>query len=324
MKIQPVKRYPAPVYPTLGETQDEPGLLARVPRRWSDSSRFAVLLGGSVMLRALLAQAEETSSTTVSTVQQVPEKPGPATAAQAPTPMQQASTVVAPLLAEALEHDGRGSFGCMAVNPPTFLSEDEAVELIRSELAIAGLALEYEVVLNDVPVPNSASRIVTETKKNADGSESFSMRPRRPDEEMPLIKGPYDFDLAAPKRGIYIEYLSARDHDKWAGYPCSTARSYDFPKLARTIAGAWEKRKADKPAVIGIFFDPLAACEERNYYGTSANLEGVDPKLVRLSQEEAAKAGEEERTHLQDKAKEKLRKQVRNFVAFLKQKDLLK
>lgn len=65
--------------------------------------------------------------------------------AQHPYPAQAgAKAVVAPIF----EHgEGRGATGCVVVNPPVFLSEQDAMQVIREELPKSGVSLSEGSVL---------------------------------------------------------------------------------------------------------------------------------------------------------------------------------
>jgi hypothetical protein len=219
--------------------------------------------------------------------------------------------VIAPLLAEALEHDGRGSFGCVAINPPTFLAEDEALELIRTELKAAGLALDESVELDAVPQPKG-SRYNREYEKDAGEDEDpepfISPHKRR----LKLQPASREFDFADRKRAVYVEYLSRRDYDDWYGPAMSTAQYYDFPGFAEGFSDALRERKSGDAAVFGVFFDPLA-----NDDIPAPDTAGLEPELQRLADEAHADAVRLARETIEDRAKEKLRRQVRQFVAFL-------
>ena len=296
MKIQPLKRAREPRYPTMEEARRDPLLLARMPVRWEKNSAFAACLG----LFVVSAQASETP---------LPDHLAAAAASVSPdrrplipessVEARKVASIVAPLLDEALENDGRGSFGCIAINPPSFLSEDEALELIREELEAAGLELEYGTTLDAVPAP-------------VDGAEAVNSFGPRPFENQPakLALQKYSFDWGDADRSVYIEYLSRRDHGAWMKEPCSTVSSYDFPDVARRVVQAFGKYRSDRPVYFGVFFDPLA------HSGVlEPPVTGLDTDLEEMAKEESRKLRKADGNA---DARDKLRRQVRHFVEFLK------
>ena len=322
MKISPVRKYRTPAYPTLFAAQLDSELLSRIPGRWRKSPKFAAALGLLGGLTTRLLVAAEVSDRAVEAKAAVTQAPG----ARRPAPdkpsaardVHQATAVVAPLLEEALQYDGRGSFGCVAVNPPTFLSEDEALEIIRTELEAAGLKLKEDVDLDDVEAPVAGGRGMDaeEVTEDEDGNDrTISVRLRH-DPGMgrasKLAPRSFSFDLADADRSVFIEYLSARDHTDWEGSSMSTVSSYDFPALARKVSNSFQKRRSDKQTVFGVFFDPLARTEI-----VPPQVSGLTREQERVAYQEYRKAQRNEWEHLNVKAKAKLRKQVQNFVAFL-------
>jgi len=156
MKIQPLKSYKPPVYPTMQEARRDARLLERLPKRWKKNSSLAPLIGTGLAFHLagsgckLFAEEKDGVEVRVLAVENEAQ-------AAAKNISAFPVTRVAPILEEALANDGRGSFGCVAVSSPIFLPEHEAVELIRSELERAGLVLRTNVVLEGLNVPGPKS-----------------------------------------------------------------------------------------------------------------------------------------------------------------------
>src|SRR5450759_3640970 len=108
MKIEPIREYMGPRLPTREIVDENPELLRLLPKRWqTNSTVVAALTACLVMTSCRNGQAASTP------------------------------TKVAPVF----EHGkGVGSFGCIAVNPPIFLSEDEARQVIVEEAKRAGIS----------------------------------------------------------------------------------------------------------------------------------------------------------------------------------------
>ena len=347
MRIKPLKTYRAPAYPTIETAGSVRDLLSCIPRRWKDSPRFSSLLGVGLMFKTLIAGAETSvPADTNAPVTQTPDHAGRvADTNDAVQQVQKATTIVAPVLAEALAYDGRGSFGCVAVSPPMILSEAEALDLIQKELKAAGLDIQQGVGLDQVMAPalgrsgftrrtgleqrprlGSGQVVVRPAISTSNSSEFMAVRPAGKlsahppwGEPSELVSRQYVFDFADKGRSIFIEYLCTRDHDAWMGREMSTAYSYDFPALARKVSDAFGKRQSDRKTIFGVFFDPLAGVRLQG-----PDITDLDRAQGRMVQEEYRRAEKEASQHLHEKAREKLCRQVRHFIEFLRQEGLIK
>lgn len=307
MKIRPVQRYPDPNYPLQEQVRQSPELLKSLPTRWEKAPGFAALLGVMALAtaRAEAATAEEGTP---------PPALDPEAAAgkqEASAAAEKAGAVVAPILAEALEHDGRGSFGCVAVSPPSFLAEDEALDLIRAELEAAGLRLRDDAVLEGVMAPTGPGNDTRGEK--GDGRESRVVDDWGNPNQLGLR--PVQFDWVDPDRAVYIEYLTRRDYREWEGLATSTADTYDFPELAQKVVEAYGKYPAGRQTTFGVFFDPLAhpGVEE-------VPVTGLAPEEERLADAEYKQAAA---AAADSRGRDKLRRQVRHFVEFLREEGVL-
>ena len=225
MKIQQINHYRAPEYPTLDETRHDAHLLERLPHRWMSARPLVSLASVGLLAKALTAQADEAPKATPAEIAQKPatQVPHPTREQAAATQTKRLATAVAPLLDEALEHDGRGAFGCVALNPPCFLSENEALELIQNELEKAGLKLKDGMTVEGLEAPVKAK-----------SESAFTSRP----EKVSLGITRYEFDLGDPEKSVAVEFFSRRDHDHWMrdSGSWSSVSSYDFPKLMEQVS----------------------------------------------------------------------------------------
>ena len=302
MKIQAVSAYQgASGYPTLAEIQRTPELLARVPARWEQSSGFAALLGLLALATAPRAEAADNEAAPSAAALDPDVAVAPQDNVVA---VQKTAAVVAPMLEEALDQDGRGSFGCISVCPATFMPEDEALELIRTELEAAGLRLQEGVELDNVMAPVQKPEDAKQQSGPRDWEKGIELGPR-----------PVRFDWADPERAVYIDYLAKRDYRTWAGRGVSLNDSFDFAALARKVAEAYGQHPATNKTVFGVFFEPLA---DRGV---------AQPKLEGLSSEQARRASWEfermEAALKGEKSRDKLRRQVRHFVEFLRKEGVV-
>lgn len=303
MKIQAMPAYRgASGYPTQAEVQRMPELLARVPARWEQSSGFAALLGLLTLATAPRTEAADAEVSAIAPAAAAPDAQAPETAVAQEA--RKTAAVVAPMLEEALDQDGRGSFGCISVCPATFMPEDEALELIRTELEAAGLRLQEGVELDNVMAPIQKPEGAKQQSGPRDWEKGNELGPR-----------PVRFDWADPERAVYVDYLAQRDYRTWQGRMVSLNDSYDFSALARKVADAYGQHPATNKTIFGVFFEPLADPGVAN------------PKLEGLSSEQARRASWEfermEAAVKGEKGRDKLRRQVRHFVEFLEKEGVV-
>src|SRR5208283_1150966 len=129
MNAQPVTRYRNPRYPTRLEVLADRTLLEKhLPPAWKSCAEMAGVV-------TLLLATNSSLGFSQGRIKGVTGKPA----------------VVAPIFAHG---DGRGAVGCVVINPPVFLSEQDAMQVIREQLAKAGVALSAKhVALQDVVIP---------------------------------------------------------------------------------------------------------------------------------------------------------------------------
>ena len=239
MKVKPVKSAPkrAPL-PTALEAAADPTLLSVAPPR-APRGIGAVL--GAGLLGSLLAQtsgcAKESEKPPVATLDADQAVADAKAAERAETARQAVATLVAPILQKAMDEDGRGAFGCVAVDPPIVLSENEALNLIEQEFAKAGIKLRdcYELTgFTRTRTDWSAPR-KPKSKDQEDEwryAESVDGDPARPKKSEP---GSWVFDFATEDGSLLVEFLSLADYDalKDSKYARGgSVSSYNLPRLA--------------------------------------------------------------------------------------------
>jgi hypothetical protein len=200
-------------------------------------------------------------------------------------------TIVAPLF----EHgDGRGATGCIVVSPPVFLSEEEAMQIIREELAKCGVKLGKGSKLKSVHIPHRLLELSTGKITEVETATSQLK-----------LSGEDD------AKKIAVEFIS-KEHYRDVGGPSTRAsvHPYDFKEVAQYVAT--KVREQGKDAVyLGMFYDPVAREPDSK---TPDNETGADRKKRRQKDEEARKA----------QAKDLLRQQVQDFAAWLKEKKVVR
>jgi hypothetical protein len=285
MKIRPVaKAAPSPI-PTAAEAAANPSLLEAAPRR---APRGAGALLGAGLLGGLFAPAA--GGTESAPPPEVPaldaERAADAeAAARAEEAREVYPIVVGPILRQAMEEDGRGYFGCLAIDPPCVFSESEALDLIRQEFAKAGVDLLPDRELAGF-ASNRPDRDKEEENPPAAGEGS----------------GRWRFDLGTEDGTLFVEFLSRLDaialreeKEPYVAMDCP-----DLPACSERVREMMFSRTNGPPATIGLFFDPLvnirlSEADSRNW--------PLDGKAV-----QAHEAAERKLAQL------KLREQVRFFL----------
>ena len=192
---------------------------------------------------------------------------------------------------------GRGAFGCLAVSAPVFLTEDEARQVIQQEAKTAGLEFEPDALtLHGVDVP------VTNLYSCFDVNGGRKPAPAVEKRDLPLD----GFDR---NHNVAFEFVSFQDYADWQTKQpecVSSVSVYDVKDAAAklrdglptTPPGPW----------LGIFYEPAAGS-----VGFTPKPSASARQLTREEQREAARQQDGE----------ELRKQVRDFLQWLKAQGVL-
>ncbi|MBN2704588.1 MAG: hypothetical protein JXR23_10295 [Pontiellaceae bacterium] len=310
MKVQPLKAYKPQPMPMQREFGMDSSFEKPSSNRWQQAARLA---GSCAALQWMLSGAAvaEESATPVVPVASTPDNDHPENYEK---PAEQVVPKVIPLLQEALANDGRGSHGCMAINPPAFLSEDDALDLIRKEFAKAGLKLDNQApTVADIATPETStspsSGINTKSGEGNPINESLSLHPRKP----------FQFDLAFNNQTIRIEYIGTRDYETWQK-PMSSMSSISVYELADTANRLRDSLVAQsdlEPGVYGIFFDPVAKPAIWPKRPNTNNMTNEEQNLAwREYQSASAKAAKAA-------GQAALQKQIDHFLAVLREEGLI-
>jgi hypothetical protein len=163
----------------------------------------------------------------------------------APTRVDGAADAVAQVAPIFPHGDGRGSFGCDAVAPPVFLSEDEARQVITEELKAAGLDAKADAqTLADVPIP--VTSLFGETKETKPGA---------------LV-----LDAVDTTKHVAVEFVSQADYVAWAGKEAmmSSVERYNALAAAQLLR---DGLAAKAPAgAYGVVYDPMVGPAEVRQY----------------------------------------------------------
>ena len=198
-----------------------------------------------------------------------------------------AAAIVAPLFEHGRgQGESRWALACIAVASPTYLPEEEALALIRDELSKSGLVLAPQsTALDDVIIVGHELKYGFEWISNNKGRE------------FEKVSGPLAADLVDPERQVVIEYVAHEDFDPLGGDD-RASWSMDIKGVAASVGR--EVARQGHGVYFAAFYDPVRyyAYYDKDYAG------------------EGDWAGTE--SEAQSQARQMLREQVQDFVAWLK------
>jgi hypothetical protein len=265
MDIVPVKKYNQPNYPDRKMVVDNPEILKLAPERWKNNTYVGVALSTLLMLTLTACESKGTST-------------GVSSAGK---------TTIAPIF----EHgSGRGSFGCVSVSPPSFLSEEEAFQVIQEEAKGYGIMFKRDgLELTKVKLPETKGYLKPENGDKDYKSDGGVINSKR--------TGDLRLDGYDEEKKVAFEFISTIDYQSWKvkeGMQ-STVEDYDFISTARLLKDGLNKKNGDTS--IGIFYNPMTMMSWEE-----------------IKEEKDFKVAEEKTKKL---AREELRKQVRDFLEWL-------
>lgn len=266
MQVQPVKRYKSPRYPDKEETLKNPGILLALPERWRNNAYATVALA-SLLFMTLTACGDKDNA----------------------GENEQFTGQIAPIF---IHGTGRGSFGCVSVAPPAFLSEEEAFSVIREEALREGIVFTKEApALQSVIIPETNLYYADEEKN------------------MGRQKGALVLDGYDAEKKIAFEFVSRDDIYGWVkknNTVWSSVESFRFLEAAAILAQGLEGRTEGMQ--LAIFYDPhydFKAAEIQDIVNNNTgDFELMEEKL-------------------KERVKADLREQVRDFLNWLKGQNII-
>lgn len=218
-------------------------------------------------------------------------------------------------VAPIFEHGtGRGATGCVVVSPPVFLSEEQALQVIREELARHGIELKgADVVLEGVRIPQRFRNYESEETDERDLGRDALIGWKR--------AKPLKVDGLDSQRRIAVEFVSKRHYYELGGVQesygshaldhadpsefrgwYSSAQSYDFKGTAEFVAEQ-VKEQDTQPIFLGVFYDPQREPAAKKGETTLREALQMPKKTLEERKEDSKKL---------------LRQQAQDFVAWLK------
>lgn len=301
--VRPVRRYSKPSIPKRDEVDLEPRLLRAVPKRWQ---------GNQVVISALTAALALGSVSQTSAGKLKPSR-------------------VAPIFEHGGGHASFGGLGQM----PVFLSEDEARKVIAEEARKAGIRFLADGAPK-VQISVATYRLRSKPIPHDDGTTEYRWA-AEPNPQKSTLE--VQLDGADGKKHVNYEYVSYADYREWearnwnldeAGN-MSTAYGVDLPTTALVLANGLLGAKIE--GVWAVFYDPFVSRRnakaevsdliEEYLYDPYAGWNDITdwgayekPRNARLNHWEVKMRKQEAIS--QQLAREELRKQVRDFVRWLK------
>jgi hypothetical protein len=193
-------------------------------------------------------------------------------------------TYVAPIF----EHgDGFASMGCIVVNPPPFLSEEEAMLVIKAELAKRGIDLGRRAEFDDLALTRPLENLWD-----------------RKEDRYPRTTELFEADGWHNAKRIAVEFVSVADCDKLDPWTIFHGE-YRSKKVASCLNDLVAK-DARHACYFGVFYDPMVWPCDIN-----------ESEAVSTAKSEDRISVEARKRLARDKAKTFLRRQVQDFVVWL-------
>jgi hypothetical protein len=287
MKARALENYHIPEYPSKKQVREQPQLLKRIVcTRWQkllDAGLSGALIAGISLTGCENNTSQNPNIDNGSQVVAVQNTDG--------SQNTKSRTVkVAAIIAPIFEHgEGRGSFGCMALAPPPYLSEDEALVIIKEELAKNGIFInKKKVILEDVKIQPGHLQ------------EKSTLNPKT------IEAKPLEIDLRDSKKGISVEFVSIGDYIPLGGRPGEwSIQEYDTKTVAKNLGN--QLKANTKDGIYGVFYDPMV----------KANLQADKDKNPSI---EKIKATNKD---AKISSKNLLRRQVQDFAEWLKKEKVI-
>ena len=230
ISVTPVKKYTQPKYPTQTDAKLAPELLRKLPARWQKNAAVVAAAGlfGAITLTSCGILEPGDSNTGYN-------------------PDSENFLNVAPVF---IHGEGTGAMGCVMIAPPVFLSEQEALAIIKSIAETEGLNFSVE--------PPGYTAVKNEVK--AEEAEATWL-----EEEYLLGGGQVGLDLYDSINQVAVTYISmeraAVGYNDGRG--AGTVTFYRPRELAELTADDFARQNGD--INIGIFYEPGKPWENEEY-----------------------------------------------------------
>lgn len=274
MNVEPLKSYREPKYPTREEVMDNPDILKLVPDRWKGNMYVKIAL--SALLACSLAGCSDNRGG------------------------DENNSAKKALVAPVFDHgSGRGSFGCVSVAPPAFLSEEEAFQVIQEEARDFGITFETRSpVLKGAKIPETKYHLETGSKVDEILKGRGKIDSTR--------SGELKLDGYDEKNKIGFEFVSKDDYDAWKidEKVRSSVDQFDFLSTAKLLREGIEGKNEDSS--IGVFYNPMTILPREELISVK---DEKDWAKIEMKTKEMAK--------------QNLKEQVKDFLNWLKAEGII-
>ncbi len=276
MEVKPLMYIKKPKYP-LKEELNEEELKQRIPKRWMVSPAAKIAFGtlAAVTLTGCTYGGAPSVAYNVSETSIISDT-------------YPAMINIAPLF----EHgEGRGSYGCMMIAPPVFLSEEEALVVINE------VAKEYGIEFSAEGSPEFTNVLQPAVNIYSPEDQALSNKTMS-----------FEADFADSGRGVLIEFVSVEDVKKWhqdKGY-ASSVENYNTKNAADQLSDSLESA-AVFGYTTGILYDPCERCKPEEFSNDEE-----------WNQEEREAAWNKAEAKAREMSEEQLKAQAKDFFEWLK------
>ena len=288
ISVTPVKKYNAPKYPTQNDANQMPEMLRKLPSRWEKNAKIIAAVG-------LLGAMTLTSCGVLDPLL----KPNNTGTENNPGGTESANYLnVAPVFVHG---EGTGSIGCVMIAPPVFMSEQEALAIIKNEMKSAGV---------DFYATPPKKYTATQNKREKKEDSYWG------DYETVLGGGKIGLDLYDDKKSVAVTFISMDEAeekylpDKDGNTMGSSVTSYRPRELAELSVGDFAKQNGD--ISIGVFYDPGTDWQSEEYQKILEEYNNYDSKGKSWGE-----ASEQYENDTKAMIEEDLRQQVRDFIEWL-------
>jgi hypothetical protein len=289
MKVKPVKSYKEPGYPDKSLVLRNPAILKTLPKRWLGNAKVGIALSSLLVMTLTACGRMKTGGGEIETNDSAdPEG------------------IVAPIFKHG---EGTGSFGCVSVAPPVFLSEAEAFQIISDEMKKAGIEMEKDKL----------------SIKNARIPVTY-IYPNEREHTKRSTKGTLVFDGYDENKKLAFEFISVEDVVAWQEKNPGvrvTVECYDALDTAERLRENLDGETGDKS--VALFYDPMGFDEDL-YDSYSRQMDDLyaDDTLsdeeIWSKREEIDNDYKEERFSIREA---ELRQQVKDFLEWAKAQGII-
>ena len=300
MEISPVKSYKKPNYPTREYfILNSAELKDYIPAKWRNNKIIAGALAVLLLGSGNNQKDKTINKEKIALVKNINDGINK----NADTIAKKNIPSIAPIF---IHGDGRGATGCVVMNPPVFLTEEEARQVIETELKKENIIFDKKnLKINEISFP-----------------KKWGFKENEADTVI--------MDGYSSKYNIAYEFISADDYMHFGGeWDGSTVHSYDLVKAAENLRN---KMKEYGKLNTAIFYDPMMYPDnntsKNSTYRLLVEYNNLLDKDIDNEENKGKELGyskyEKQSKNYSKKSIELLKQQVRDFLEWIKKEGILK